>query len=110
MTLREWKVAMHSKDAQMLVLTALAAEPMHGYAINAVIEELTGARLGPGSLYGALARLEVHLLIEPSDDQPEPRQRTLRITAAGRETLRTELEQMSRVAQAGLRALGGAPA
>ncbi|WAL63843.1 helix-turn-helix transcriptional regulator [Amycolatopsis cynarae] len=103
---------MHSKDAQMLVLTALAGGPLHGYAINTAIEALTGTRLGPGSLYGALARLEARQLIEPAGEPSaaQERHRTVRITPAGREALRAELEQMSRVAKAGLRALGGAPA
>jgi DNA-binding PadR family transcriptional regulator len=102
---------MHSKDAQMLVLTALAGGPMHGYAINSAIERLAGARLGAGSLYGALARLEARQLIEPADgDADGQRQRTVRITDAGRDALRTELRQMARVAEAGLRSLGSAPA
>ena len=98
---------MHINDAQMLVLTVLADGPRHGYAINAAIEELTGSRLGPGSLYGALARLEARGLIQhsngPAGDQA--RQRTMQITNAGRDALRIELEQMARVARAGLRAL-----
>ncbi|TVT44315.1 PadR family transcriptional regulator [Amycolatopsis rhizosphaerae] len=102
---------MHSKDAQMLVLTALAGGPLHGYAINTAIEALTGTRLGPGSLYGALASLEARQLIEPAGEpSAQERHRTVRITPAGREALRAELEQMSRVARAGLRALGGASA
>lgn len=103
---------MHSNDAQMLVLTALAGGPLHGYAINTAIEKLTGARLGPGSLYGALARLEARELIEPAEDRcdAQGRQRTVRITEAGRESLRAQLEQMARVAQAGLRTLGASPA
>lgn len=100
---------MHSNDAQMLVLTVLADGPRHGYAINAAIGELTGGKLGPGSLYGALSRLEAHGLIEAADEAAE-RHRTVRITDAGRATLRAELEQMARVSQAGLRALGIAPA
>lgn len=96
---------MHSNDAQMLVLTVLADGPQHGYAINTAIESLTGSRLGPGSLYGALTRLEARKLIEPVGGSAE-RQRTVRITEAGRTTLRTELEQMARVSRAGLRALG----
>ena len=101
---------MHSNDAQMLVLTVLAGGPRHGYAVNTEIEALTGSRLGPGSLYGALARLEARQLIEPAPDGTQERQRAVRITAAGRETLRAELERMARVAEAGLRALGGSPA
>lgn len=100
---------MHSNDAQMLVLTVLADGPRHGYAINTAIQELTGARLGPGSLYGALARLEARNLIESAGEpaHPKDRQRTVRITQTGRQVLRVQLEQMARVSQAGLRALGG---
>jgi DNA-binding PadR family transcriptional regulator len=103
---------MHSNDAQMLVLTVLADRPLHGYAINTAIEELTGRKLGPGSLYGALARLEARELIRPADRAGEAseRHRTVQITDAGRDTLRAELQQMARISQAGLRALGIVPA
>jgi DNA-binding PadR family transcriptional regulator len=102
---------MYSNDAQMLVLTVLADRPLHGYAINTAIEELTGRRLGPGSLYGALSRLETRELIKPADESAETpeRHRTMQITDAGRDQLRTELQQMARVSAAGLRALGIAP-
>jgi DNA-binding PadR family transcriptional regulator len=103
---------MHSNDAQMLVLTVLADGPRHGYAINTAIEQLTGRKLGPGSLYGALSRLEARGLIRAANDaaQAEERHRTMQITEAGRDSLRLELEQMARVSHAGLRALGIAPA
>lgn len=99
---------MQANDAQTLVLCALADGPLHGYAINAAIEELTGERLGPGSLYGALARLESKRLIEPLDGQG--RQRPVRLTPLGREVLERELRAMARVANAGLRRLGVNPA
>jgi DNA-binding PadR family transcriptional regulator len=103
---------MHSNDAQMLVLTVLAEGPLHGYAINTAIEALTGSRLRPGSLYGALARLEARALVEAAaaETDERDRHRTMSITTAGRDALRTELQQMARVAEAGLRALGPAPA
>ncbi|MCR6493622.1 PadR family transcriptional regulator [Cellulomonas sp. P24] len=101
---------MHSNDAQMLVLTVLAGGPLHGYAINTAIEELTGSRLGPGSLYGALARLEARELIRAVDQEVTDRHRTVVITDAGRDQLSAELRQMARVSAAGLRALGVAPA
>jgi DNA-binding PadR family transcriptional regulator len=103
---------MHSNDAQMLVLTVLADGPRHGYAINTAIEQLTGRKLGPGSLYGALSRLEARELIRPADEAAEAgeRHRTMRITDAGRDLLRTELQQMARVSAVGLRALGTNPA
>jgi DNA-binding PadR family transcriptional regulator len=105
---------MHGNDAQLLVLTVLAGGPRHGYAINAAIEDLAGRKLGPGSLYGALSRLETRGLIRPMeqaavDREAQQRQRTVQITDAGRAALRVELERMARVSQAGLRALGLAP-
>lgn len=95
----------------MLVLTVLAEGDGHGYRINTAIEELTGSRLGPGSLYGALSRLEARGMVEAVGEVADAgsRHRTLRITDAGRAALRTELEQMARVSRAGLRALGVAP-
>jgi DNA-binding PadR family transcriptional regulator len=99
---------MHSNDAQMLVLTALADGPLHGYAINTAIERLTGQRLGPGSLYGALTRLEAKRLIEPLAE--EGRQRPLRLTDEGRTALERELRTMAHVAAVGLRSLGVRPA
>ncbi|MFD7906453.1 PadR family transcriptional regulator [Kitasatospora sp. NPDC059722] len=99
---------MQANDAQTLVLCALADGPLHGYAVNAAIEELTGERLGPGSLYGALARLESKRLVEPLDGQG--RQRPVQLTALGREVLERELRAMARVADAGLRRLGVNPA
>ncbi|WP_328617092.1 PadR family transcriptional regulator [Amycolatopsis sp. NBC_00355] len=95
-------------DAQILVLYALTDGPLHGYAVNTAIGELTGERLGPGSLYGALARLEAKGLIEALEG--EGRQRPVRITDQGRTVLERELLAMARVANAGLRRLGVRPA
>jgi len=91
---------MQANDAQTLVLCALAQGPLHGYAINAAIEELTGTRLGPGSLYGALTRLEAKGLVESLDEVD--RARPVRLTAEGRRVLEAELRSMARVAAAGL--------
>lgn len=99
---------MQVNDAQTLVLCALADGPLHGYAINTAIEELAGRRLGPGSLYGALTRLEAKGLIEPIDGTG--RQHPVRLTPSGRAVLERELRSMARVAEAGLRRLGVAPA
>ena len=99
---------MQANDAQTLVLCALADGPLHGYAINARIEELTGKRLGPGSLYGALTRVEAKGLIESLDEVE--RTRPVQLTAKGREVLEQELRSMARVAAAGLRGLGVHPA
>ncbi|MEU3301702.1 methyltransferase domain-containing protein [Streptomyces sp. NPDC006678] len=86
---------MRTNDAQMLVLCALTDGPLHGYAINAAIERVSGRRLGPGSLYGALARLEAKQLVEPLE--AEDRRRTVRLTRAGRELLEREAHSMARL-------------
>ncbi|GLY92555.1 PadR family transcriptional regulator [Actinoallomurus iriomotensis] len=99
---------MQANDAQTLVLCVLAEGPLHGYAINTAIEELAGRRLGPGSLYGALTRLEAKGLIESLDESG--RQRPVRLTPQGRQVLEQELRTMERVATAGLRKLGFDPA
>ncbi|HZX09119.1 PadR family transcriptional regulator [Kribbella sp.] len=95
---------MQANDSQTLVLSVLADGPKHGYAINNAIEELTGQRLGAGSLYGALTRLEAKGLIETLEEQG--RQRPVQLTPEGREVLEKELRAMARVATAGLRSLG----
>jgi len=98
---------MQVNDAQTLVLCALAEQPLHGYAINTAIAELTGERLGPGSLYGALARLEAKGYIESIDGSG--RQRPVRITEAGRQYLEQSLQAMAKVAATGLRNLRLSP-
>jgi DNA-binding PadR family transcriptional regulator len=99
---------MQANDAQTLVLCALADGPLHGYAINVAIEDLTGERLGAGSLYGALTRLEAKGLVKSEGEQG--RQRPVRLTDRGRQVLEQELRSMAKVADAGLRRLGVRPA
>ena len=47
-----------ASDPELLILLSLAQEPKHGYAIMADVESMADVRLGPGTLYGALSRLE----------------------------------------------------
>lgn len=88
------------EEPAVLVLTSLAEGPSHGYAIVRDVEQVAGVRLGPGTLYATLARLEARGLIEaiPSDD----RRRPYRITAAGMALLRGRLERMEAIARTGL--------
>ncbi len=95
-------------DPGLLVLGSLAGGPKHGYAITEDVAATTGARLGPGTLYGALARLEERGLVRalPSDD----RRRPYEITAAGAVVLRERAEAMRSFSRTALRRLaaGGA--
>jgi len=90
------------------VLTSLAEGPKHGYAITLDVEQLSGVRLGPGTLYGALSRLEGKGLIEalPAED----RRRPYRLTGAGSAALAEHLGALERVARRGLDRLHAAGA
>ena len=90
----------------MLILTSLAQGPKHGYAIAQDVEEFAGVTLGPGTLYGALARLEASRLIQAkAGDQ---RRQPYRITDRGRQAAGEQLQAMRSVAEAGLWRLGWA--
>jgi DNA-binding PadR family transcriptional regulator len=90
-------------DPPLLVLASLADGPKHGHAMIDDIEQMCGARLGPGTLYGAIARLERRKLIEPLPEQD--RRHPYRITAAGSRLLRAKLTTLHQFARAGLRRL-----
>ena len=87
----------------VLVLTSLADGPKHGYALAKDIESFAGIKLGPGTLYGALSRLEDRGWIEalPAEDRRRPYQ----ITSAGAENLAAHLRTARDVATTGLRRL-----
>ena len=91
-------------DASVLILTSLAEGSKHGYALIQDIKAFAGVQLGPGTLYGALDRLERMGLIEalPAEDRRQP----YRITAAGAVALRTHLDSIERVASVGRLRLG----
>ncbi len=95
-----------SSDRSMLVLTSLAGGPKHGYALIQDIRDFAGLNMGPGSLYGCLAKLEEDGLIEalPPDDRRHP----YRITATGLQVLRERLAESARISRIGLRRIAGA--
>ena len=95
-------------DPGLLILVSLSAGPRHGYAIQADIEEQTGRPLGPGTLYGALVRLEERGLIAPLPS--EERRRPYRLTGLGATSLEAQLRELEAVARLGLGRLGRAEA
>jgi DNA-binding PadR family transcriptional regulator len=90
-------------DPPLLVLASLASGPKHGHAMIEDIVELCGTRLGPGTLYGAITRLEQERLIESLP--PEDRRYPYRITPKGAEMLHAKLSTLRRFARVGLRRL-----
>ena len=90
-------------DPNLLVLVSLAAGPRHGHAILLDVREYAGVRLGPGTLYGAIARLEADGLIAPMP--PEGRRRPYRLTTRGRAELERRLGGLQGAVRTGLRRL-----
>jgi DNA-binding PadR family transcriptional regulator len=87
-------------DPSLLILTSLSDGPKHGYAIMADIAAFSGVRLEPGTLYGALSRLEGRGWVRPL--AAAERRRPYQITAAGQEILAqqvTTMQQIVRVAR-----------
>jgi DNA-binding PadR family transcriptional regulator len=88
----------------LLILASLADGSKHGYAMMEDIEQMVGVKLGAGTLYGALARLEERGLIEAVET--EDRRRPYRLTSLGRSTLHDSLQSLQAFAAAGLKRLG----
>jgi DNA-binding PadR family transcriptional regulator len=107
-------VAVHAKfdelgrfaDPSVLILTSLAEGPKHGYAIMADIGQFSGVNMEPGTLYGALARLERQGWIEPIAG--EARRRPYRLTGVGQAVLTQQLASMRDIARVGQRRIAPA--
>lgn len=82
-------------DRRLLVLVSLNDGPRHGYGIQHDIESFARIRLGPGTLYGAIASLERDGLIRATAG--EDRRCPYEIAPAGRQALRDELSAMTAV-------------
>jgi DNA-binding PadR family transcriptional regulator len=102
-----------TNDPQLLILTSLASGPKHGYALSQDIEVFARVRLGPGTLYGAISRLEARGLIEAVGSSG--RRRPYRLSPAGTDVLETTLaglraivdEGTSRLARVGTTQIAG---
>ena len=77
------------------VLLALVDGPRHGYGIMQDVEELTsgGVKLGPGTLYTAIARLERSGFIEECEADAD-RRRCYRVTRKGKTAASQEAERL----------------
>jgi DNA-binding PadR family transcriptional regulator len=87
------------------ILLALVDGPRHGYAIKQDVEHRTGGRLGAGTLYEAIQRLEHARLIEeaPTRADRDPvngqiaQRRYYQLTDSGRRALETQIRQLGRL-------------
>jgi DNA-binding PadR family transcriptional regulator len=90
-------------DPTLLILASLAEGEKHGYAMIQDIERFADVRLGPGTLYGAITRLEERGWIRPVE--VEDRRKPYCITAAGRHYLAEEMASLDQVVKTALRRL-----
>ena len=86
------------REPTFLVLTALAGEPRHGYAVIEDVAAMTGGRvrLRAGTLYAALDRLRTDGLIEVDREEvvQSRLRRYYRLTAAGEQSLAAETARL----------------
>jgi DNA-binding PadR family transcriptional regulator len=88
-------------DPTVLILASLAEGDKHGYAIMEDIQVFAGIRLGPGTLYGAISRLEQRGWIRAV--KSESRRQPYRITAEGSVELKEQLALFGQVVRTGIR-------
>jgi DNA-binding PadR family transcriptional regulator len=87
-------------DPSLLILTSLADGSKHGYAVMTDVAAFSGVRMEPGTLYGALSRLERRGWVRPL--ATEERRRPYQITAAGEAVLAEQLTSMQQIVRVGL--------
>ncbi|OLS33361.1 PadR family transcriptional regulator [Bacillus sp. MRMR6] len=87
-------------EAMYYVLLALM-HPNHGYQLIQAITEVSKGRLvmGPGTLYGVLARMQKDGLISLAED--DGRRKTYQITVKGEQALRIEYSRLKALIQDG---------
>ncbi|MFD5463898.1 PadR family transcriptional regulator [Kitasatospora sp. NPDC127059] len=100
------------QEPTVMVLTALADAPRHGYAIAQEIKAMTDGRvaLRTGALYGALDRLLADGLIEVDREEVVDgrARRIFTLSPTGRERLAAEAERLAATAREAARRLSAA--
>ena len=94
-------------DPGLLILASLADGTKHGYGILEDIARFSSVRFEPGTLYGALARLEREGLVAPLE--PAGRRRPYALTPTGLGVLEARLATMERVVSVGRQRVARAP-
>jgi DNA-binding PadR family transcriptional regulator len=98
------------QEPTLLVLTALADQPRHGYAIVREVSAISQGRvkLRTGTLYGALERLLQQGLIEVHREEVVDgrMRRSYTLTDTGRTTLTAEADRLRTTAEEVERRLG----
>jgi DNA-binding PadR family transcriptional regulator len=82
------------------VLLALADGPLHGYAIMQAVDASAGGekRMGPGTIYGSIQRMEDAGLVRELTRAGDDRRRVFGLQPAGRRALEAEAQRLTRLA------------
>ncbi|PDY77404.1 PadR family transcriptional regulator [Bacillus cereus] len=91
-------------EPTLFILISLAEGNKHGYAIMEDIENSYNIKIGPGTLYGAISRMENRKLIEAISTTE--RKKPYQITSEGREYLQEKLREIESVTKLGFKRLG----
>ncbi|TVT27753.1 PadR family transcriptional regulator [Salinicoccus cyprini] len=91
-------------EPSLLILISLAEKNRHGYAIMEDIEENYDFKIGPGTLYGAISRLEKagYISVLETEDRKKP----YKMTEAGQVYLTEQIREMQKVTSLGMTRLG----
>ncbi|MEM6705998.1 MAG: PadR family transcriptional regulator [Acidobacteriota bacterium] len=98
------KSVLHLTPPVFYTLLALSEEPRHGYEISQSTEEasLGKVKMGPGTLYGTLQRMQVAGLLKEvaapqgAEGPHRERRRYYAVTEAGRQALVAESERLEK--------------
>jgi len=97
----------HLTSVDLQILLTLANGPLHGYGIKLDVADRTRGemKLGSGTLYEAIQRLEQRAFIAPAPPaegvEPDARRRYYRLEPAGERALRQELKRLATVVRHG---------
>jgi DNA-binding PadR family transcriptional regulator len=103
------KEAKPLSEPVVLMLTSLASEPKHGYALLKDVEQLSDGRvqLSTGTLYGAIRRLLEDRWIERFEQEDTSRDKqAYRLTPRGRAQLHAEIHRLRHLLQSASTRLG----
>ena len=80
------------------VLLAMEDGAEHGYAIMLHVAAASGLKMGPGTVYGAIQRMEESGLVRESERPAEGRRKLFEMSAGGADALRAEAARLDRLA------------
>jgi DNA-binding PadR family transcriptional regulator len=98
------------------ILLSLADGEKHGYAIMQSVDNLSNGsvKMGPGTLYGSIKRMQKNNLIIETDQRPDPqlddeRRRYYQLTDFGQRVATLEAQRLHKLVNSrqSLRLLGG---